>query len=67
LSVFIRPGCPELPAALEFLTVPRTRQVHPQGKILIETINGEPAAASPYREALTERGFLPDRGKLVLW
>jgi ATP-dependent Lhr-like helicase len=67
LTVYVPPDDPELPAILEFLRVPRTRSCHPLKKISLETINGEPAASSPYGEILRESGFIPDRGKLLLW
>jgi ATP-dependent Lhr-like helicase len=67
LSVFIPPEDPGLEEALAFLKVPRTRAVHPRRKIVVETINGQAAAAGPYGEILRARGFLPDRGSLVFW
>jgi ATP-dependent Lhr-like helicase len=67
LSVFIPPDDPCLPEALAFLEIPRTRAVDPRRKIVLETINGGPAAESPYGEILKSRGFLPDRGTLTLW
>jgi ATP-dependent Lhr-like helicase len=66
-EIFIAPEDPDLGEALAFLSHPRRRPVHPERKTAIETINGKSAAASPYAEALKALGFLPDRGKLVLW
>jgi ATP-dependent Lhr-like helicase len=67
LRLFFSPEDPGLTEILAFLKVPRTRQVYPEKKVLVETINGAPAAASPYAEALRSLGFVPDRGRLILW
>ncbi|MDR0388042.1 MAG: DEAD/DEAH box helicase [Treponema sp.] len=67
LGVFVPPDDPDLPLILEFLTIPRIRQVGPVRKLCVETINGKTAAESPYANALKALGFLPDRGKLILW
>jgi ATP-dependent Lhr-like helicase len=67
VQVFMSPEDPDLPEALAFLSFPRRRPVHPERKVTIETINGQSAAAGPYGEALKAMGFLPDRGKLMLW
>jgi ATP-dependent Lhr-like helicase len=57
------------PAAelIRFTTQPRRRAVSPARKILIETINGKAAGDSPWRELFVAGGFIPDRGKLILW
>jgi ATP-dependent Lhr-like helicase len=67
LQIFLPAGDPALEKALAFLKIPRIRSFHPQGKVIIETINGSTAAASPYGEALRAAGFVADRGKLILW
>jgi ATP-dependent Lhr-like helicase len=67
ITVFIPPEAPVLVDALAFLTFPRTRTVCPEGKITIETVNGIPAASGAYGPVLKSLGFLPDRGKLILW
>ncbi|MDR3166492.1 MAG: DEAD/DEAH box helicase [Treponema sp.] len=67
LRLFFSPEDPDLMEALAFLKVPRTRQINPEKRVLVETINGNPAALSPYGEALKALGFVPDRGKLILW
>jgi ATP-dependent Lhr-like helicase len=67
LEVFIPPEDPALPEVLAFLSVPRTRAVRPRRKIVLETINRGPAGESPYGELLKARGWIGDRGKLILW
>jgi ATP-dependent Lhr-like helicase len=67
VSIFINPEDPDLSEALAFLGFPLRRPVHPERKLSIETINEKSAALSPYGEALKAMGFLPDRGKLILW
>jgi ATP-dependent Lhr-like helicase len=67
LDIFLSPEDPELGAALSFLSIPRTRAVHPQKKLVIESINGKTAALSEYAATLKQQGFLADRGKLILW
>jgi ATP-dependent Lhr-like helicase len=67
LELFIPPGDPDLDKALTFLTLPRTRACHPVQKITLERINGSSAAESPYAAALAAAGFIPDRGRLILW
>ncbi|MDR2029560.1 MAG: DEAD/DEAH box helicase [Treponema sp.] len=67
IDLFISPEDPCLEDALAFLTFPGTRAVHPERKITIETINRRSAASGEYAAALKSLGFLPDRGKLILW
>ncbi|MFP3088834.1 DEAD/DEAH box helicase [Treponema sp. TIM-1] len=67
IDLFISPEDPDLGDALAFLTFPGTRAVHPERKITIETVNHRPAASGAYAAALKSLGFLPDRGKLILW
>jgi ATP-dependent Lhr-like helicase len=65
--IFTGSGDPDLPVIAAFFSAPKTRKVLPERKIVIETINGKPAAASEHAEAFTAAGFIPDRGKLFLW
>jgi ATP-dependent Lhr-like helicase len=67
IDIFISPEDPCLGEALAFLTFPGTRAVHPERKITIETVNHCPAASGEYAPILKSQGFLPDRGKLILW
>jgi ATP-dependent Lhr-like helicase len=60
--------CEELPTELlDFIKFPKTRNIAPETKIVIEKINGTSAASSPVAARLKENGFVSDRGKLVLW
>jgi ATP-dependent Lhr-like helicase len=65
--LFIPPGDPALREIAGFFGTARSRVVHPEKKLVIETINGKPAAHSEYVEAFKSAGFISDRGKLYLW
>ncbi|MDR2607797.1 MAG: DEAD/DEAH box helicase [Treponema sp.] len=67
LEIFTGPDDPDIIKILEFIKMPHTRSIHPEKKILIETINGQSAALSPYKAALKSMNFLQDRGNLILW
>jgi ATP-dependent Lhr-like helicase len=67
LELFIPPEDPSLGEVLEGVTLPRRRAVNPLRKLAVETVNGAAAGKSPYAGALKELGFIPDRGKLILW
>jgi ATP-dependent Lhr-like helicase len=67
LDIFIPPEDPGIGEVLGFICVPRTRAVFPEKKVIIEQINGGPAAQSGYAAALKAAGFISDRGKLYLW
>jgi ATP-dependent Lhr-like helicase len=64
--IFTGPGDPNIPVIVDFFKAPRLRNVLPEKKLCIETINGKPAAGA-YAEAFKAAGFIPDRGKLFLW
>jgi ATP-dependent helicase Lhr and Lhr-like helicase len=61
------PGDPALPAVLALFPRSREREASPERRIVLEKVNGEAAARSPYADALREIGFEADRGRLVLW
>jgi hypothetical protein len=65
--VYLPPEDPAMAFILEFIKQPRTRAVTPVQKISLEHINGTEAASSPYNEIFKSGGFIPDRGKLLLW
>ncbi len=44
----------------------KTRSLAPS-RVVIEKINGKPAAMSEYQEQLSGHGFESDRGRMVLW
>jgi ATP-dependent Lhr-like helicase len=67
LHVFVPPEDPGLGEILSFVKIPRLRAIRPETRIVLETVNGQTAAASPYAPALKALGFLSDRGKLTLW
>jgi ATP-dependent Lhr-like helicase len=52
LAVAVGPDHPLLPSYLTFLKVFLTRPVRPPRAVVVAEINGEPAAASPYRQVL---------------
>jgi ATP-dependent Lhr-like helicase len=55
LTVNVGPDHPLLPRYLDFFATRLTRRVVPVKAVSIETINGEPAATSPFREVLAAR------------
>jgi ATP-dependent Lhr-like helicase len=52
LSIRVGPDHPDFARYLVFLKVLLTRAVRPMRAVVVERINGEPAAAGPYRAAL---------------
>ncbi|MFH1568698.1 MAG: hypothetical protein ABIL09_11935, partial [Gemmatimonadota bacterium] len=52
LTVRLEPGDPDLVASLGVLRHLQTRPLEPVRQLVVETINGEPAARSPYLDAL---------------
>jgi ATP-dependent Lhr-like helicase len=54
LTIRVEPGHPRLAEYLDFLRLRLTRSAHPAKRVVVEEINGEPAASSPYAEALSE-------------
>ncbi|MDR1100013.1 MAG: hypothetical protein LBL28_05965, partial [Treponema sp.] len=67
MAVFIPPDDPALEELAAFSGIPRRRAVHPEKKLVIEKINGKPAAQSGYATAFRSAGFISDQGKLYLW
>ncbi len=70
-DVDIHPGIdeddPDLPRLFDFARTATSRAVRPLSRFVIETINGDPASATPWAPALREMGFRPDHTRLVLW
>ncbi len=58
---------PRLPVVLDFFPSVRNREARPERRVVVEAVNGEPAALSAYAEAMREAGFEADRGRMVLW
>jgi ATP-dependent Lhr-like helicase len=52
LTAEVSPDHPDLPAYLEVLKVLLTREFQPLRALTVETVNGDPAAASPYAPVL---------------
>jgi hypothetical protein len=67
LNILIPPEDPGLGELTALFKVPRRRNLSPEKKLVLQTINSAPAAASPYGPRFIEQGFIPDRGKLYLW
>jgi ATP-dependent Lhr-like helicase len=67
IQIFIDQDDPGITVLIDLIKIPRTRKVLPEGKISVETINGEQASLSGYTPAFKTAGFVPDRGKLYFW
>jgi len=52
LDIFLDPGDPDLPQVYEALRQPLERSFQPMPRLLVETVNSQPAAASPYLPSL---------------
>jgi ATP-dependent Lhr-like helicase len=67
LQMFVTPDDSDMGDLVELIKIPRTRKVFPESKIIIENINGTPAARSEYVQAFKAAGFVSDRSRLCLW
>jgi ATP-dependent Lhr-like helicase len=67
LDIFSAPGDRHLPEYFHLFKDLLNREFKPAQKILVETINNEPALISPYSEALRQFGFRSSRNALELW
>jgi ATP-dependent helicase Lhr and Lhr-like helicase len=67
LSIAVSPDDSRLAAVLSLFRAARTRPSRPEGRIVLDSVNGEGASRSPYAGALREAGFEADRGRMVLW
>ncbi|MCL2609624.1 MAG: hypothetical protein FWD94_06970, partial [Treponema sp.] len=67
LEIFSGPEAPEIAPLIGLLKIPRTRKTLPEGKLVIESINGTAAPVSPFAPAFRSAGFIPDRRCLYLW
>lgn len=65
LEVGVAPDHPELARYLAFLRVRLGRAERPARTITVDTVNGEPAASSPYRRALAAVAHLVRSGAAV--
>ena len=67
LDIFAGPEEPNLEEYFSLFKNLLTREFNPLQKIVIETINGEPATRRPYGDALKKLGFRSARNVLELW
>jgi len=67
LAVVVPPGDPRLGSIMGIFREARERDARPETRIVVETVNGGPASASHYADALRDAGFEADRGRMVLW
>jgi ATP-dependent Lhr-like helicase len=67
LDIFTAPGDPHVSEYFRLFKDLLNREFNPAQKILVETINSEPALISPYAEALRQFGFRSSRSTLELW
>ena len=67
LEIKAEPADPQLHDYLAFFRVLLTREFNPVKRVSVERINGEPATASPYAEALKAFGFQESYKGLELW
>jgi ATP-dependent Lhr-like helicase len=57
---------PMIPRYLEFVRALTGREAAPMSAVHVETVNGEPAACSPYAPAMLAFGFVADYKRLTL-
>jgi ATP-dependent Lhr-like helicase len=67
VQLFISPDDAGTGELIALFTVPRTRKVLPEKKVLVETINGVDASRSEYVPLFQAAGFVTDRGRLCYW
>jgi ATP-dependent Lhr-like helicase len=61
------PDDPIIAPSLAFAIEARRRAVSPERRVAVASVNGVPAASSPYAGLLAGLGFEADRGVLTLW
>ena len=64
LELRVPPDAPRLSEYLSFVRVLTGRDARPMTSFRVETINGEPAPASPYKGRLLEAGFVEEYRRL---
>jgi hypothetical protein len=67
LAIVQPPNSPGIDEVLSLFRTARSRAVRPEGRIVLDSVNGEPAARSAYFGDLRASGFESDRGRMVLW
>jgi ATP-dependent Lhr-like helicase len=67
LELILSTDDPRLSAVMGLFRAVRERDVRPERRVVVDRVNGEPAARSPFSESLREAGLEADRGRMVLW
>ena len=67
LDFRIDPGHARMPETLTIFKTLLERDFSPRKRIIVETINNEPAANSPYQDDLIKFGFAKSIDSLELW
>ncbi|MEJ2110601.1 MAG: ATP-dependent helicase, partial [Acidobacteriota bacterium] len=67
LDFRIDPGHTRMPETLAVFKTLLERDFNPRKRIIVETINNEPAVKSPYSEDLLKFGFIQNADQLELW
>jgi len=67
LSVVAGADPADLDAVFSLFRAARSRAVRPEGRVIVDSVNGEPASRSPFAAALRASGLESDRGRMVLW
>jgi len=65
LEFRVPPASPRIPDYLLFVRTLTGREERPLPAVRVETINGEPAGKSRYRDRLVEFGFVEDYRRLT--
>ena len=67
LTLSIAVDDPRLTAVFGLFRAVRQRDASPERRVVVETVNADAAARSPFAAALRAAGFEADRGRMVLW
>jgi ATP-dependent Lhr-like helicase len=67
LELILSTDDPRLSAVIGLFRAVRERDARPERRVVVDRVNGEPAARSPFSESLREAGLEADRGRMVLW
>jgi hypothetical protein len=65
LELRVPPDAPRFAEYLSFVKILTGRDARPMSAVHVETINGEPAPSSPYKNRLIEAGFVEDYRRLT--
>jgi ATP-dependent Lhr-like helicase len=67
LALTLAAGDPRLVAVLGLFRAARERDANPELRVVLEKVNADPAARSPFADTLCAAGLEADRGRMVLW